>query len=607
MSSPGPTPSLRLTGTQLAQYFRFRCERQLRYALEPGGEGVPAGEVRPGMGLLRAAGRRFERQKLAALVRRFGEPAVLCAGYTPRGDALPLDYARVVAALRDPGEVRFLVQPQLHLRDPAAFAARFGFDAGVVEIATAQPDLVRVERRPDGRLRLGVIDVKWSSQRAVHHFAQVAFYTLLLEEVVRTEGLDAEVETRWGWVWSRGGRAPRRFALAAYRHHVEAFLRDELPRIAAAGPAAAAWHLGPVCAGCGYLRGCREEGDRTDDLARVPGLTPLARQVLHGRGIHTVGALTRAAHRRETYTGCHALETGETSLRQRAQALAFRKLFDVEKQTHLVGDAERVRVFVTAEGDPVSGTVFALGLRVEGEDGGGYATEIFLSAGGSVRREGEMLRSFLVRAGELAGRMLAGGGEADARRGPKPVHVFVFDRAELELLRGVLQRHAADPAAQPGIAALAGLLFPSGGRGMRAAPAAPGTVLLDAVAELFALPVPYAWDLGAVSAALRPAEREAVHRPAEDYAWPFSSQVAFERIHNVWRRRPHRGLPPDAVRGEIERVVRSKLAALDSVLRAVREHASRSRLPRLRLEGSGGAPGTPVEPISDPTLEALRI
>ncbi|HEX8693268.1 MAG TPA: AAA domain-containing protein [Longimicrobium sp.] len=620
-SSTADTKSLRLTGTQLAQYFRFRCERQLRYELVPRaarGIDVPAENadptrgplvgVRPGMGLLTAAGRRFERKKLAALVRHFGPDAVLVAGTTPRGDARPIPYERVVAALREPGPLRFLVQPQLALPDPAAFARRHGFDPELVELAPAQPDLVRIGRTRGGRLRLGVIDVKWSRERAVHHFAQVAFYTLVLEEVVRAKGLDAAVDTRWGWVWSRGDRAPRRFALAAYRHHVEAFLRDELPRIAALEPARAAWHLGSGCGACAFFHHCRAEADRTDDLARVPGLTPLGREVLHGRGIRSVAALTRAGLWRDTYTGCHALESAETALRQRAQALSYRKLFEVEKQTHRVGGGERVRVLVTAEGDPASGTVFALGLRVE-RAGARAATDVFLSSGGTRAAEGEMLRAFLARAGAAVAEMLgADEGNGNGRPAEKPVHLYLYDRAELELLRGLLQRHVADPAAQPGIAALAGLLFPTRGvAGLRSAPAAPGTVLLDAVADLFALPVPYAWDLAAVSAALRPAERAWVHQPREDYGWPLSSQVAFERIHNVWRRRPHRGQAPDEVRGEIERTVRSKLSALDSVLRALREQAARSRLPKLRLDASGPAPGVSAEPIGDPVLETLRI
>jgi hypothetical protein len=86
--------------------------------------------------------------------------------------------------------------------------------------------------------------------------------------------------------------------------------------------------------------------------------------------------------------------------------------------------------------------------------------------------------------------------------------------------------------------------------------------------------------------------------------------VAFERIHNVWRGRPHRtsvGVESaDEVRAQIEATVRAKLAAIDSVLRGLREAAARARAPRLKLEG-GPAPADGPEPIADPVLETLRI
>ncbi|HEU0054945.1 MAG TPA: hypothetical protein VFQ39_17285, partial [Longimicrobium sp.] len=530
----------------------------------------------------------------------------LTAGKDARGDALRLPAKEVVETLRDPGAVRFLVQPTLRLRDPAAFARRFGLDPDALEIAPASPDLVRIRRGRGGRLRFEVIDIKWSRERAVHHFAQIAFYVLLLEEIVRDEGIDGTVETRWGWIWRRGGGGPKRFPLAAYLHHVEQFLSGDLPRVLAAEPAAAEWHLGPRCAGCAFFQLCRAEADAADDLARVPGVTPLARRVLRGRGHRTVADLQKAGYRRETYTGCHALESAETSLKQRAQALRFNKLFEVESHTHLLSETESVRVTVSAEADPVSGVVFALGLRVDG--GGRGREDVFLAEKGTAEAEGEMLRAFLAR---LAERVMAAAADAEPGEGRigRSLHFYLWDRAELATIRELLQRHVGDPAAQPAIARLQRLLFRPGDRG-RLAPA-PGTVLHDAVAELFALPVPYAWDLPSVSAALKPSEHPAVHRPRDDYGWPFSSQVAFERIHNVWRRRPHRtragAESPDQVAEEIRATVRSKLAALDSVLRAVREQVARGRKPKLRLEPAGAPSSIEAEPIPDARLETLRI
>ncbi|HEU0012420.1 MAG TPA: AAA domain-containing protein [Longimicrobium sp.] len=605
-------PSLRLTGSLVAQYFRFACDRQLRYELVPPrerGADVPAANddpaagplvgARPGLALLRGAGRRWERSALDRLIARHGD-RVLTAGRTETGDARKLRYEDVVLALRSPGDFIYLVQPELRVTEPEAFAARHGFPAEIA-IAPAQPDLVRIRRGADGRVRLGVGDIKWSREGTIQHFAQVAFYALLLEEVCRAEGIDAQVETRWGWLWTRGSRGLRRFALPAYRYHVEAFLRDDLPRIAAGQPVDAAWHLGIRCPDCAFYHHCRAEADGRDDLARVAGVSPLGKQVLLGKGLRTVASLGRT-FRKDTYTGCHALESAETALRKRVQSLSFGKRFDVEKQTHLMGEGERVRVMVTAEADPVSGIVYALGMRAEG--GGRSAGEVFIAERGTEQAEREMLHAFLARAATVAAQAAAAPREEGRPKRPeKPLHVYLWERAEGELLRDCLQRHLGDPATQPGIAGLARFLFPVGGG---AAP--PGTVVRDVVEELFALPVPYAWDLAAVSAALQPEEGAHVHRPADGYAWPLSSRIPYERIHQAWRRRPRAAEPaPAEVRGEIRRTLESKLAALDSVVRGVREQASLRGESRLRMDPGPLSGGDAGGPIADPALEQLRL
>lgn len=617
-----PRPPMRLTGSLVAQFFRFRCERQLRYDLVPERErdGVeipranadpaagPLVGIRPGSEVLLRAGRRWERRKVRELLRRFGEERVRLRGWTTAGDPLRMPYPEVVAALRDPGCAEWLVQPELRLPDPEGFARRWGIDPALVRVAPAQPDLVRVRRLPDGRLRFHVVDIKASREAAVSHFAQVAYYVLMLEEVCRAEGIAGAPDRRRGSVWSRGTRGPRSFPLGAYLYHVEAFLRDDLPRVAARSPAAAAWHFSPDSAGCAYFAHCRAEAERTDDLARVPGITPLARLTLHDRGIRTVRELAKSL-RRDTYSGCHALESDAVRLRQRAQALQFGKTFDVEKETHLMGPAEGTRLVLAADEDPVTGTCFALGVRAV--EGGRAASRVFLSQAGTRAGERALLLEFLAHLDRAAaGTAPAGPRSGGARGAPAgTLHFFVYDRAELATLRGVLERHLGDPEAQPAIARALAVLFPmdeaSGSRPLRGSP---GTVLCDAVSALFALPVPFTYDLGPVSATLLPADGGHSYAPPAGYGRPFSGQVAFERAHEAWRTGPPRpGRPTaDEARAGIRAAVESRLAAVDSVVRAVRERAERRGGNRLRLEAEPFAGGEGARPIDHPLLEALR-
>ncbi|HEX2093281.1 MAG TPA: AAA domain-containing protein [Longimicrobiaceae bacterium] len=619
---------MRLTGSLVAQFFRFRCERQLRYDLVP--EGERNGEVprfnddpargplvgaSPGAEALRRAGWRWERRRLRELVRRFGEERVRLRGWTTAGDPLRLPYPETVAALRDPGGFEYLVHPELRFPDPEGFARRWGIDPERVRIAPAQPDLIRIRRLPDGSLRFLVIDIKASRDATVAHYAQVAFYGLVLEEVCRAEGIPGVPDPRWGAVWSRGTRGPKRFPLGAYRYHVEEFLRRDLPRVAALAPREAAWHVAPGCASCAYFHLCRDEADRTDDLARIPGMTPLARQVLREWGIRTVRELA-TSFRRDTYTGCHALESDAPRLKQRAQALRFGKTFDVERETHLMGAGEGTRVVLSADEDPVTGTCFALGIRAAGAgvDSRGSA-RAFLAEAGTRAAERAMLLGFLAHLDGVIADALAApsgptGGTGRRSGGASSLHFFVYDRDELALLRAVLERHLGDPALHPAIARALGVLFPvdeaSGSRPLRASP---GTVLADAVAALFALPVPYTYDLASVSDALRPSEMPHVFAPPPGLTRPLSGRVSFERAHEAWHRGPVRdGEPtPEEAREALRAAVESRLAAADSVLRAVRERAERRGASRLRLEAEPLLPGESAEPIPHPLLEALRV
>jgi DNA replication ATP-dependent helicase Dna2 len=621
---------LRLTASLVAQFFRFRCERQLRFEMVPerlrGGD-VPARNAdpgrgplvgpRPGAGLLRQAGHRWEHARLRTLTERTGEDRVLHGGWGAYAVA-PLPFQRVVEALRGPGATRLVLQPELHPSDPAGLAERLGFGGTGLTLAPARPDVIRIRWAPDGRRRLELLDIKASAEATVAHLAQIAFYSLLLEEVCRSEGIDgARVDTRRAWVWSRAERRPRRFALDAYRHHVRGFLSADLPRIAAQQPGDCAWHVSPACGGCSFFHHCRAEASTADDLSRVVGIGPSAKQQLQLRGVRTVAQLARPL-RRGTLDGSHALESQAAVLPRRAQALSWNKIIEMDVHSHLLAPSESLRAIVSAEGDPVTGRCFALGLRVGGpaaaELGEAAGEQVWLAERGTRRAEAMMLRQWLLRLDMLLSRADRANREVPGSR--RTVHLYVWDRTELGLLRDLLMRHLADVEVRP---AVGRLLRAVSARGRMPDPEALrnplGSVVADAVGALFALPVPHALDLASVSDRLQPEQGAWVHRPRSDFAWPLSSQVAFERIHNVWRRRPHRTgsgeESPEAVVEQIRATVVSKLRAVDSVLRAVRERtarvAARRGADRLQLHKEPFALAGSEERLDDPALESLRV
>jgi DNA replication ATP-dependent helicase Dna2 len=607
LTPPEPAAApFRLTGTRVAEFFRFGCERQLRYDLvAPGARdgSVPAPDPMPGQALLTAAGRRWERRVLRRLLARLGPERVASAGWTPAGNPVRLGAEEVVAVLRDPGPVEVLVQPELRLRDPGAFVARFGLPPGLVELAPAVPDLIRVRRPRRGPARFQVVDIRASGGARTSHFAQVAFYSLLLEELCRTEGIEAgRADPRWGRVWARDGRGPRRFALGAYRYHIERLLRETLPALLVGPADESAWHLSPRCSGCGHLRGCRAEADRTDDLARVPGITAAGKRALAGRGVRSVEGLLRQLHRPETFRGSGSLESQAPRLRQRVQALRYGKVFDIERHTHLMAPHEDVRVVLSAERDPVGGGCFALGLRVAGRVGAGAApaTAVWLAAGRGREEERAILHAFLDRLARLLEEV--GGSGAT-------LHVYLYEHADLRVLQELLTRRLRDGEPHPLLERLLRGLSPARGTAGLDAPGVPlGTIVRDVVETLFALPVAYGYDLTAVSERLRPAQGAAAFRPPGGYLLPFSSQLAWQRAHELWslRLRPRPGAETaEALDARLRALVAEKLEATDSVVRAIRERAQRGGRLRMRKDPIPLRQGEPA--IAEPILETLRV
>lgn len=579
--NPPPAAPTRLTATLVGEHFRFRCPRLLRYGLTPPearGEGVPDAVPAAGSALLMRAGRRWESRATRRAVERFGADRVRCAGWAEDGSPLPLSPDDTLATLRDPGRVALLVQPTLRLGDAGAFRQRFGIPAEV-EIAAAQPDLLRVRLRRDGTPVWGIVDIKGSRRAHPQHFAQIAFYALLLEEIWRAGEMAGVPEPRWGWVWTRGAGRPQRFLRAPYAFHVERLLRGDLAAIASRPAAEAAWHLAAPCGRCRFAEQCRAEADRTDDLARVAGVTATAKALLHERGVRTVSDLARA-NRRDLFHGCHALETGETRLRKQAQALTWNKPFPLDGRAPQIGPGEWVRVLLSAAAEPVRGLCFALAVRVEGP-AAIRGRWVWTAARPGRAAERELLAAALER---LRPALAAAEGRDSRQRGAA-LGVFVPDAGELGTFRELLQRHLGDPGLAEGIAAVVAALAPAGGG------PSPVAAVVEAATQLWALPFPYAPELDGVAAALSGGEPSA---PARIPAWV--------RIHTAWRSPPASAAQ---LRAQIEREMELRLERTETALAALRERSTRRGADRLRRRPP--APPVAEAPLRHPALESLRV
>ena len=711
-------PRHRLTASNLARYFKHGCDRLFRWEAVGGKdragvrrtEGVPEADrldSRPGIQLLMAAGDAFELDRVQALVDEHGDDRVHLQGITTKANGqdvpLPTPLCTLADLLRRPEPPRFIAQPEVNLwRDARpqaiAFLQSVGLDPEGVELRPALFDLLEVVEaaEPGGIPRLRIWDFKASPQARHEHFAQVAYYSLLLEHALRALGLDDayEVDIEVGVIRSRQ-EEPETFELEPYRRAVRNVLRNRIPALLATPAPEAHYHVCAKCLVCEYVATCERQAHDTDDLSRVPYISSESKRRLNEAGITSCAVLAALDPTSEDATYLrergHDLSVHLTRYVAGAQALGDDTPHSLDVTTLAVPGEEDIRVVLSAEQDGVTGTVFALGLKtfegydeetntVAGHEEVWVATEegpeeearilgAFLStlnglferiddanraidesktpaeeaydaanerydAADAVYREArEALATFkahpdhkgvrrtskdpakqaivaerdrleAVVADAKAARDAAQvdrvaceeaglAGWWERRKAQARLHVYLYDGLDLAALKAALERHVgsdADPALRRAIVKLVRLFPPDSvlpdAETFRSVP---GTIVADALRRLVAIPAPFLYDLKTVSAHFRPRNRDgdasgSQFLPRYGFAWEHSNQVAFERIHDVWRGKPFshnvtdaagtattRAYTPGEIVSQIRTTVLGKLGATDSVIRRLKQ------------------------------------
>lgn len=195
------------------------------------------------------------------------------------------------------------------------------------------------------------------------------------------------------------------------------------------------------------------------------------------------------------------------------------------------------------------------------------------------------------------------------------LHFYVFDGFDLTVLKRLVERHlfTSDPALLAELYTLVRLFPPESvmpdAESFRTIP---GTVVIDALRQLVAIPSPYVYDLRNVTELIPAADgrRPYAFRPRTNFVYRGTNQVAFERIHDVWHNRnfqpnpndPASAIPPDQVRHWIERAVTDKLRATDAVVQWLKRDYKGDLL--LRKEPFRLHDG--FNPLGFQMLEALR-
>lgn len=606
--------SLGVSGSTIKNWFQYRCERKTRYQMMPPAElaAVPISEVVKGESWARF-GEDFEKRVVARLAR---DRRVHLPG--PHEDALADHLAD--AFLRGQGSRDHAAQVNVRPNGRPAFLG----EAEGVSLRRNLVDLIRRDR-VDGGTRFTVIDIKGTRAARAFHKTQIAFYALLLRDLLSERGIDGEIAAT-GEIWripddgdASGDRHQvEAFALGPYLRLVEEFTRRTLPAIASRevrhGRDDTFFHIYFKCEQCGYLDHCRREvapdlpPDRRD-ISAVAGLSHESKRTLLASGIRSVGRLAQQGHGLSRLDGAGwTLSRRADQLIVRARALVQNEILPgVEEQTFLMPPRADIAVYLLADHDPVDDGLVSIGCLIDDGAATRASIEVLDTPDRAVEADA-LVRIFgaVIAQLEAVDRNNAQLAEDDPTA--RHAHIFLYEPAEATAIQNAVKRHLEDPRVRAGLLHMVRLFPPEEivpepeFRGMSHLPA---TALRSVVEQLFAIPAIVSYDLRQVSAALHAAGLiDEAYRPRADFERPFSALLSLDISRNLRER--HRG---HASAEDVAEDVRHRLEATRGIADWLRrEHDRRLATggrPMLRLAKKPFRLQASFDPLSAPDLDVL--
>jgi hypothetical protein len=397
----------------LAQTFKFDCDRFLRFRLASDAErdslGVSAETYkRPGIELIKAAGRRWEADKYQDLIDTSDGGKVVFLLEKKVDDLLGRKPFKKIQnlfdILRQQDPPQAIIEAEFTVPTNITPGLQRAYDDFGLEQVRVRPDILWIRPGGTGAPLIGngnvpeyeihIIDVKMAAEPSLRHFTEVTYYALALATAIQQEGLSGRYAvSAEGTIWpgshdinafrnlvqlyqAKGAADPVSVALSetlirvpyeVYEVHVKQFFEDRLLRVLQTDMEDASWHVGPKCQLCDYVRYCREKASECDHLSRLAWLNQGQAELLRSNGITTTAELTEAVTTADdrwqsVIDSSHQLRADGPALATRARSLTEGAPLPVDgRRSAMIPAWTDQSVFITIHFDPGSGISFALG------------------------------------------------------------------------------------------------------------------------------------------------------------------------------------------------------------------------------------------------------
>lgn len=585
----------------LALTFKFDCDRFLRFRLASDAErdslGVSAETYkRPGIELIKAAGRRWEADKYQDLIDTSDDGKVVFLLEDKVDDLLGRKPFKKIQnlfdILRQQEPPQAIIEAEFTVPTNITPGLQKAYDDFGLDQVRVRPDILWIRPGGTGAPLIGnrtvpeyeihIIDVKMAAEPSLRHFTEVTYYALALATAIQQEGLGGRYAvSAEGTIWpgshdinafrnlvqlyqARGAADPVSEALSetlirvpyeVYEVHVKQFFEDRLLRVLQTDMEDTSWHVGPKCQLCDYVRYCRDKASECDHLSRLAWLNQGQAELLRSNGITTTAELTEAVTTADdrwqsVIDSSHQLRADGPALATRARSLTEGAPLPVDgRRSAMIPAWTDQSIFITIHFDPGSGISFALGAArlyfPHGRKPGDPPVtdeKIFIVDrvdAMNPETERERLKEFATVVSEWLDDVSTVNTGLPARDRLSS-HIFFWDMLEVRQLKRMFERHMQNPDVIELIEILTRFFPPDS---LLPDPDAfksqPGTIVKEVLRMLVGLPVAHDYSLFDAANSFFPNVREDGTPYKFDlpfgFATPMSDQIPFERAYELWQ------------------------------------------------------------------------
>ena len=596
----------RLDKSTLALTFKFDSDRFLRLRVATEAERESLGVTsekykRPGIELIRAAGRRWEADKYQDLVDVAGGEENV--EYQLETEVNELLGRAAFAKVENLFEVLNREVPPLAIIEgefqvPVSITPSLqeAYEKYGLETVKARPDIMWIRPYSTGaplmtrssadapEYEIHIIDVKMAAEPSLRHFTEVTYYALGLAAALEEHGLAGRYAvSKEGFIWpgshdinefrnkfknaeAKGEGDPLTKALLetlipvpyeVYEIHVRQFFEDRLLRVLPLAPLEAKCHVSPKCQLCDFILFCKEKAEEADHLSRIPWLNQGQADLLVSRGITKTSELAEAIRSdspawKSSESASHQLRAEKAALLARSEALQTGEVRLAEgRRCTFMPRWSDLSVYLTVHFDPGSGVTFALGAsrmyfppgRAKGDPPITDTKVFIVDRVNQMNPETERAR-LIEFANVVTGWLqeVSRHNEGVPARERKSAHIFFWDTQEIIQLRRMLERHMKDQQVVELIELLV-RLFPPDTQlpDPELFKSQPGTAVKEVFRLLVGLPIPHGYTLFDVANSFYPN----ILKDGRPYRYwvPYgfstylSDQIPFERAYELWQDR----------------------------------------------------------------------